>query len=91
MSPNVLTTPGVAEAVLQTPLPLIHSVSDPFPPNLQNPVFPKPKELEKCLDFLALSRSKPTWIRSAFKIIGKSNYWGKKGRNVFVAPYCDRM
>ena len=37
---------SVAGAVLQTPLFLIHSfiesVSDPFPPNLQNIISPKP-------------------------------------------------
>ena len=26
-----------------------------------------------------------------FEIIGKSHYRGQKGRNVYVAPYCDRM
>ena len=34
--------PGVAGAVLQTPLSPIHSVSDPFPPNLQATFNPKP-------------------------------------------------
>ena len=32
----IFNRPGVARAVLQTPLLLIHSLTDPFPPNLQN-------------------------------------------------------
>ena len=32
----VFNIPGLAGAVLQTPLALIHSLSDPFPPNIQN-------------------------------------------------------
>ena len=29
--------------------------------------------------------------KSVFDIIGKSHYKNKKGRNVYVVPYCDRM
>ena len=39
---HIVNKPGVAAAVLQTPLSLIESVSDPFPPNLQNIITPKP-------------------------------------------------
>ena len=45
----IINRPGVAGAVLQSPLLLIHSFnnwfSDPFPPNLQNIRTPKPEEL----------------------------------------------
>ena len=30
-------------------------------------------------------------IISVFEIRGKSHYRGKKGRTIYVAPYCDRM
>ena len=36
--------PGVARAVLQTPLSFIQSATDPFPPHLQNIISPKPLE-----------------------------------------------
>ena len=41
----VINRPGVAGAVLQTPLSNIQSLSDPFPPNLQNIITPKTLEL----------------------------------------------
>ena len=44
----IIKRPGEAGAVLQTPPSLIdwlnHSVSNPFPPNLQNTINPKPLE-----------------------------------------------
>ena len=47
--------PGVAGAALQTPLTFIHtlidSVTDPFPPNLQAIITPKPLELGSCIFF----------------------------------------
>ena len=42
---DIFTRPSVAGAVLQTPPSLIQSASDPFPPNLQNTITPKPLEL----------------------------------------------
>ena len=41
----VVNRPGVARAVLQTPLSLIDSVSHPFPPNIQQTFNPKPLQL----------------------------------------------
>ena len=41
----MINRPGVAEAVLQTPSSLTESVTDPFPPNLQDIINPKPLEL----------------------------------------------
>ena len=43
--PYIINRPGVAGAVLQSPPLLIDSVSQPFPPNLQNTINHKPKEL----------------------------------------------
>ena len=47
---KIFKIPGVAGAVLQTVLSfinyLIHSVRQPFPPDLQNIITPKPLELE---------------------------------------------
>ena len=47
---NVINRPSVGGAVLQTPSLLIKSVSqsvtDAFPPDLQNIITPKPLELE---------------------------------------------
>ena len=40
----IITRPGVARALQQTPPPLIKSVTDAFPPNLQNIITPKPLE-----------------------------------------------
>ena len=49
---NMITRPGVARAVLQTPMSCIHSlsqsVSHPFPANLQNIITQKPLELGTC-------------------------------------------
>ena len=53
---TIINRPGVAGAVLQTPLLLrregafvthlfIDTLTDPFPPNLQNIITPKPLEL----------------------------------------------
>ena len=41
-----INRPGVAWVVLQTPLSLIKSVTDAFPPNLQNIITPKPLKIE---------------------------------------------
>ena len=41
----IFNRPGVAGAVLQTASSLIHSVGQPFPPNLQNIINHKPEEL----------------------------------------------
>ena len=38
---KLVNRPGVAGAVLQTPLYFIDKFSNPFPPNLQKTVFPK--------------------------------------------------
>ena len=32
-----------------------------------------------------------TFYQYLISSIGKSHYQGKKGRNDYVAPYCDRM
>ena len=37
--------PGVAKAVLQTPVLLIKSLSQPFPPDIQQTFIPKPLKL----------------------------------------------
>ena len=42
---ELFNRPGVAGAVIQTPLLLIKLFADPFPPNLQNIINPKPFEL----------------------------------------------
>ena len=42
---SIFNRPGVAVAVLETPPSLIHRFSDHFPPNLQNPINPKPIKL----------------------------------------------
>ena len=39
---HIITRPCVAWVVLQTPPSLIKSVTDAFPPNLQNIITPKP-------------------------------------------------
>ena len=39
---KIVIRPGVDGAVLQAPLSLINSVSEPFPPNLQNIINHKP-------------------------------------------------
>ena len=38
---TLINRPGVSGAVLQTPLSPIKSVSDPFPPDLQNIIHPQ--------------------------------------------------
>ena len=43
---QIINRPGVAGVVLQTPLSLIKSVTDAFPPNLQNIRTPKHLEIE---------------------------------------------
>ena len=49
LSPDIINRPGVARAVLQSASWLIHSLiqslSQPFPPNLQNIINHKPEEL----------------------------------------------
>ena len=42
---KIFNRPAVAGAVLKTPPSLIKSLSDPFPPDLQNIISPKPLEL----------------------------------------------
>ena len=41
----IINRPGAAGAVLQTPLSLIKSVRDPFPPDIQQTFLPNPLEL----------------------------------------------
>ena len=43
---HIITRPGVAWVVLQTPPSLIKSLTDAFPPNPQNIITPKPLEME---------------------------------------------
>ena len=43
---HIITRHGVAGVALPTPPSLIKSVTDAFPPNLQNIITPKPLEIE---------------------------------------------
>ena len=45
MTRCIINRPGVAWAVPQSPLLLIHLISDPFVQKLQDTVYPKPEEL----------------------------------------------
>ena len=46
MITHIINRPCVAGVVLQTPPSLIKSVTDAFPPNLQNIITPKPLKIE---------------------------------------------